>query len=456
MSDSKLSAIVLAAGKGTRMKSALPKVLHPVAGRPMLTYPLGALRIMNVEDVRVVVGHGKQLVESLLHSIGFASFEQKEQNGTAKAVEVADLATLEGDVFIVNGDHPLLTAEDLKSMHARFVADKAAVSVMTCELPNPGSFGRVIRQSGEFKAIVEAKDAGHETLAIKEVNTGIYLAKADVLKKYIPQITNDNQQKEYYLTDLIEFAAHDNLTVKAYPSDPRVAFGVNDQRALAVATQSLMKSKLNHLMDNGVIIIDPSNTYVEPTVSVGAGTVIHPGAYLRGVSQVGNFCVIEAGVQMQDSNVGDSVIIKAYSILEDAKVEQTSQIGPFARLRPKTEIGEGCKVGNFVELKKTKMGKGSKASHLTYLGDAELGSNVNIGCGTITCNYAVDKKKYKTEIGDDVFVGSDSQFIAPVKVGNKAVIGSGSVITKDVPDRALAVARSKQIIKENFVKEDSE
>lgn len=453
MSQSTLSAIVLAAGKGTRMKSPLPKVLHPVAGMPMITYPLSALRNLDVQDVRVITGHGKEMVEQLVHSIGYACFEQKEQLGTANAVQSADLSTLEGDVFIVNGDHPLLTAEDLKKMAQQFREDKAAVAVMTTELKEPGSYGRIVRNAGEFQAIVEAKDAGHETLLINEINSGIYLVKASVLKKYIPKISNDNQQSEYYLTDIIELAKADGLTVKAYVSDPRVAFGVNDQRALASATQSLMRSKTNQLLDNGVIIIDPQNVYIEPTVQVGQGCVIHPGVYLKGRTQIGNFCVLESGVQIQDSVVESNVIVKAYSVLEEAKVGQVAQVGPFARLRPGSDIGEECKIGNFVETKKVRMGKGSKASHLTYLGDAEIGSNVNIGCGTITCNYATDKKKYKTEIGDDVFVGSDSQFIAPVKVGNSAVIGSGSVITKDVPEKALAVARAKQIVKENYVKD---
>jgi bifunctional UDP-N-acetylglucosamine pyrophosphorylase/glucosamine-1-phosphate N-acetyltransferase len=455
MSQRPLSAIVLAAGKGTRMKSALPKVLHPVAGMPMITYPLSALKSTDVEDVRVIVGHGKEMVQNVVHSLGFSCFEQKDQKGTADAVKSADPATMQGDVFIVNGDHPLLTAEDFKGLVKKFREDNADIAVMSAELANPGSYGRIVRQSGEIRAIVEAKDAGHETLAIKEINSGIYLVKSEVLNELLPKISNDNQQSEYYLTDIISLGIENGFTVKAYLSDSRVAFGVNDQKALATATQSLMRGKVQQLMENGVVIIDPKNTYIEPTVSVGAGTVIHPGVYLRSRSVVGNFCVIEMGVQMENSIVGNSVMLKAYSVLEESKVESNSQIGPFARLRPQSEIGEDCKVGNFVELKKTKMGKGSKASHLTYLGDAELGSNVNIGCGTITCNYAVDKKKYKTEIGDDVFVGSDSQFIAPVKVGNKAVIGSGSVITKDVPEKALAVTRAKQVIKENYVK-DSE
>lgn len=451
MSDQKLSAVVLAAGKGTRMKSPLPKVLHPVAGMPMITYPLGALKALDIEDVRVVVGHGKALVEKVVHSVGYSCFEQKEQKGTGHAVMAADFKTLEGDVLIVNGDHPLIAPEDFANFVNQYREDHAAIAVMTSKLNNPGSYGRIIRHSGEFQAIVEAKDCGHEALEIKEVNSGIYITKADVLRKYLPKIEANNSQEEFYLTDIIALAKQDKLTVKAYESDPRVCFGVNDQRALATATQSLMRSKINQLLDNGVVIIDPQNTYIEPTVQVGSGAVIHPGTYLRGRTQIGQFCVIEMGCQIQDSLVESNVIVKSHSVLESCKIGETAQVGPFARIRPDSDVGKACKIGNFVELKKVKLGEGTKASHLTYLGDAELGKNVNIGCGTITCNYAVDKKKYKTIIGDNVFVGSDSQFIAPVEIGDNAVIGSGSVITKNVPANALGVTRARQVIRENYV-----
>ena len=456
MSEQKLSAVVLAAGKGTRMKSPLPKVLHPVAGMPMLSYPLGALRALGVMDVRVVVGHGKDLVQNFVHSLGYACFEQTEQKGTGHAVMAADYQSLEGEVLIVNGDHPLLTAEDLKNFIERFRREKAALALMSCELSQPGSYGRIVRQGEQLRAIVEAKDASHETLAIREINSGIYLVKADVLRKYLPRLEPSNEQGELYLTDIVQMAVEDNLRVQAYLSDPRVCFGVNDQRALATATQSLMRSKCQQLLEQGVVLIDPQTTYIEPSVKVGAGTVIHPGVYLRGLTEIGSLCVVEMGCMLRDSKIADNVLLHAYSVIEESQVERDSQIGPFARLRPETAIGKSCKVGNFVELKKTRMGDGSKASHLSYLGDADLGRNVNIGCGTITCNYAVDRKKYKTTIEDDVFVGSDSQFIAPVHIGRAAVIGSGSVISKDVPDYALAVARAKQVTKENYVKKESE
>ncbi|MFK8139198.1 MAG: bifunctional UDP-N-acetylglucosamine diphosphorylase/glucosamine-1-phosphate N-acetyltransferase GlmU [Bdellovibrionales bacterium] len=449
----KLSAIVLAAGKGTRMKSPLPKVLHPVAGLPLLTYPLSVMRSLEIDDVRVIVGHGKDLVTQLVNSLGFSVYEQKEQKGTGDAVKSADLDTLEGEVIILNGDHPLITAQDLKQAVTQFRNEKAALAVITADLSQPGNYGRIVRQGNQLKAIVEAKDASSSTLEIKEINSGIYIAKADVLKKYLPKIESANAQGEYYLTDIIELCVADSLTVIPIKTDPRLAFGVNSQRELATATKSLMKSKVNQLLDDGVIMTDPDSVYIEPTVSVDAGVILQPNVYLRGSTKIGSFAVIDTGSIVIDSIIGNGVQVKAYSHIEKASIGKTTQVGPYARIRPESHIGEDCKIGNFVETKKITMKNKSKASHLTYLGDAEIGEDVNIGCGTITCNYAPDKQKYKTIIGDGAFIGSDSQFIAPVSIGDHAVIGSGSVITKDVPDHALSVTRAKQFIKDNYVAE---
>lgn len=451
MTSERLTVIVLAAGKGTRMKSPLPKVLHPVAGRPMLENVVRAAKGAGASEVRVVIGHGGNLVKAVAEAWNVSCHEQKEQLGTAHAVKSAGLSDLEGDVIIMNGDHPLIEADDLKVVLSEFREQKADLAVVTAILKDPAEFGRIIRHQGELVAIVEAKDASADTLKIREVNTGIYVVKAKVLKNDIERIENRNSKKEYYLTDLISIALANQRTVEAIQASAKVALGVNTQEELARATRKLYNRKVRRLMAAGVMVLDPKNTYVEEDVQVGPGSVLYPGCFLRGRTRIGNFSVIEPHVFISDSEIGDSVQIRAGSYLEKSKVHAKCVVGPYARLRPDTVMHEESQVGNFVELKKVELGKKSKASHLTYLGDAEIGENVNIGCGTITCNYAVDRKKYKTKIGNNVFVGSDSQFVAPVTIGDGAIIGSGSTITKDVPAQALAVARAKQFVKENYV-----
>jgi bifunctional UDP-N-acetylglucosamine pyrophosphorylase/glucosamine-1-phosphate N-acetyltransferase len=445
------TAIILAAGKGTRMMSPLPKVLHPVAGKPMLANVVEGCRAAGVEDIRIVVGHGLNLVKSVVEPWGVQIHVQAQQLGTADAVKSAQPDSIEGNVIILNGDHPLIEAEDIRLFINEFEKSKLDLGVVTAELKNAREFGRIVRHKGTLAAIVEAKDASAETLKIREVNTGIYLVKADVLSEYLPKIKNLNFKKEFYLTDLISIALEDQLKVNAIQGNKKVAVGVNNQLELARATRMVFRRKAKKLLDAGVLMIDPLSTYVEESVEIAAGTVLYPNVYLRGNTKIGAFTAIETGCHIVDSVIGDSVQIKAYSYIENTKMDNRSSAGPFARLRPGTEIGEEAHVGNFVEMKKTKFGKKSKAGHLTYLGDAEIGENVNIGCGTITCNYAVDRSKYKTKIGNNVFVGSDTQFVAPITIGDDAVIGSGSTITKDVPARALAVARGKQFNKENYV-----
>lgn len=449
-SSTPLTVIILAAGKGTRMKSPLPKVLHPVAGRPMIEKVIQASKKAGAREIRVIVGHGQALVRQVIEPMGVACVEQKEQLGTAHAVRSAKVEDLEGDVIIMNGDHPLIEESDIVDFHRQFRDERCDLAVVTAELKNPAEFGRIIRHQGRLKAIVEAKDASAETLRIREVNTGIYVVKADVLAEYLPKIQNDNSKKEYYLTDIISLCIEDDRRVSALKASPKVSVGVNTQGELARATQLLFRRKAKRLMEDGVLILDPRSTYVEESVEIGAGSVLYPNCFIRGRSRIGSFSVIEPQVFISDSIIGDSVQVRAGSYLESAQVHGKASVGPYARLRPETVIGEEAHVGNFVEMKKVKFGKKSKAGHLTYLGDAEIGEDVNIGCGTITCNYAADKKKYKTKIGNRVFVGSDTQFVAPIEIGDDAVIGSGSTITKSVPAKALAVARGKQIIKENY------
>jgi bifunctional UDP-N-acetylglucosamine pyrophosphorylase/glucosamine-1-phosphate N-acetyltransferase len=451
-SNSDWAAVILAAGRGTRMNSPLPKVLHPVAGKPMIQRAIQCCQAAGVGEVRVVVGYGEKLVRQIVEPMGVYCYKQVDQRGTADAVRSAQIETLEGVVMILNGDHPLLEAADLKSLFDEFMASGLDVAVVSCDLKVPGHFGRIVRHLGQLKAIVETKDASHETLKIREVNTGVYFSRADALRDLLPRIKNNNSKNEFYLTDLIALGLEMDYKVGTLQGTPRVAFGVNSQSELAKATRIVHRRKNQALMDAGVVLLDPRTTYVEEQVSVGSASVIYPGVVLRGQTTLGAFNVVEPNCYLSDVRTEDSVQIKAMSHLEDCSIKTKSVIGPFARLRPGTEIGVDCRVGNFVETKKLKMGDGSKAAHLAYLGDATLGRNVNVGCGTITCNYAVDRNKYQTLIGDDVFVGSDSQFVAPVKIGDRAVIGSGSTITKDVPADALAVSRAEQVVREGYAK----
>lgn len=449
----KTTAILLAGGQGTRMKSPLPKVLHPVGGKPMIARIIESCKQAEISEVRVVVGHGQNLVKSVLEPLGSSTYLQKDQLGTADAVKAADLGTLDGEVIIMNGDHPLIQSADIRNFISDFREQKLDLAVVTVELSDPASFGRIVRKDNRLVSIVEAKDASAETLKIKEINTGIYVVKSEVLQKYIPQIQNNNSKKEYYLTDLIDLCLKNNLKVQALLSNNTdVAHGVNTQVELAAATQKVFKRHVTKLMEAGVIFIAPETTYIEEGVLIGAGSVIYPNVFMRGKSVVGGFSVIESNTFISDSVIGESVQIKAGSYIEQTIIKNKASVGPYARLRPETTIGESAHVGNFVEMKKVNFGNKSKAGHLTYLGDADIGEDVNIGCGTITCNYAADKKKYKTVIGDRVFVGSDTQFIAPVTVESDSIIASGTTVTKTVPTGALALSRTPQVNKEGYAK----
>ncbi len=449
----KTTAIILAGGQGTRMKSPLPKVLHPVSGQPMIVRILSQCLKAEIEEIRLVVGHGNNLVKSVVEPLGVATYVQEKQLGTGDAVKSAQVDSIEGDVIILNGDHPLITAEDIKGFLTDFRERKLDLAVVSVELDNAKEFGRIVRQGNQLKAIVEAKDASAETLKIKEVNTGMYVVKAALLKKFLPQIKNNNSKGEFYLTDLISIALDNKCAVDAIVTkNKHVSHGVNNQVELAEATKYVYMQKCQQLMAEGVIILDPNSTYIEETVVIGAGSVIYPNVFIRGKTAVGPFCVIEPNAFISEAILQDGVQIKAGTYIESAVIKSQAKLGPYARIRPDTTIGEQAQIGNFVELKKVNFGKKSKAGHLTYLGDAEIGEDVNIGCGTITCNYAADRKKYKTVIKDRVFVGSDSQLVAPVEVGHDAIIASGTTVTKNVPDGALAIGRAKQENKEGYAK----
>ncbi len=434
------------------MNTTLPKVLHPVAGLPMILRVVEAVKKAGPEEVRVVVSIGAALVKQVIEPIGVVCFEQRSQLGTADAVRAASPETLTGNILILNGDHPLLTPEDVRVFLEEFNSSGFDIAVVTAKLKRPGSLGRIIRQSGSIRAIVEVKDASSETLRINEVNTGMYVIKSEILNTFLPQIKDNNSKKEFYLTDIIALGIEAGLKVGTLEGKGHVAFGVNDQEELSIANHLAYARKLKSLQAGGVIILSKASTFVDEGVKVGSGTVLYPNVYLRGTTVLGSHCVVEPNCIVTDARIENEVQLRAGSYLEKCLVKTKAVIGPFARLRPGTEIGVEAHIGNFVEIKNTKIGDHAKASHLTYLGDADIGEGTNIGCGTITCNYAVDRKKYKTKIGKNVFVGSDSQFIAPVEVGDNAVIASGSTITKNVPAGALAVARGKQFIKENYVK----
>jgi len=455
----RLAVVVLAAGQGKRMKSGLAKVLHPLLGSPLVDYPLKVAESLKPEKIVVVVGVQGDQVKDALSRRGVEFALQKEQKGTGHAVQAAlpKLKGFKGDVFVLYGDSPLYrsaTAKELVKVHRR---KKAAVTLLTAVTDDPTGYGRIIRDgAGNVMSIVEEKDCTEEQRKIKEVNPGLYCYDIDFLRKGLPKLKNNNKQGEYYLTDLAGMAALDHkLVASSTVDDGREVHGVNSLAELARAGAILRQRISGEHALAGVTIEDPENTFIEPGVTIGKETVIEPGVRLAGETKIGPSAVIEMNCRIEDSDIAAGARIKAGSVIEESKVGKNAQVGPMAHLRPGSDIGEDCRIGNFVETKKAKIGKGSKASHLSYIGDAEIGKGVNIGCGFITCNYD-GVNKFKTVIEDDVFVGSDSQTVAPVKIGKGAYIGSGSTITEDVPPGSLALTRAPLTIKEGWAKEKSD
>ena len=439
----KIAAVVLAAGKGTRMKSDKAKVLHEALGRPIAYYPVRAALSLDCAPVVAVVGHQAQAVEEEL-SRQFAGAPlrfalQKEQLGTGHAVLCAQdaLRGFEGDVLILAADVPLIRAETLqKLVEAKKDAD---VAMLTCRAREPKGYGRIVRNArGEVARIVEEKDASAEEKKLDEINASIYLVSAKFLFTALQGVGRKNAQGEYYLTDIV--ANGRSLAVEAEESE---VSGVNDRAQLAWSGAQLQKRKNAQLMKDGVTLLDPAVTYVDEGVEVGADSVLEPLVSLRGRTRVGKGVRIGQGCVIVDSEIADGAEILPYSHLSEARVGAKAIVGPFARLRPGAQLGEQAHVGNFVELKKTVLGRGSKANHLTYLGDAVVGEGCNIGAGTITCNYD-GVNKHQTTIEDGAFIGSDSQLVAPVKVGKGAYVGSGSTVREDVPAGSLAVSAGKQ------------
>lgn len=438
--------MILAAGKGTRMKSALPKVLHPLCGQPLLQYPLQAARQAGFDKLRVVVGHQSESVRERCAAADIEWVEQTEQLGTGHALLCAadSLADFTGTLLLLCGDVPLLRVETLRRMLDFHARQKAAVTVLTAQMPNPTGYGRIIRNGEQILRIVEEKDASEQERQVCEINTGTYLFDAGFVFNVLKNLKTDNAQGEYYLTDVVAAAAATGQSTRAVcVSDPTEVMGINDRCQLAEA-EALMRWRINtELMRAGVTMIDPTTAYVDASVEIGTDTLLHPNVQLRGRTKIGSNCIIETGVVVVDTVVADGVHLKAGSAIEEAQIGPYCTIGPMAHLRPGTVLSGKNKIGNFVETKKAILGEGSQSSHLTYIGDAEVGRNVNFGCGTITCNYD-GANKHKTTIEDDVFIGSDVQFVAPVHIGRNSLIGAGSTITKNVPADALALARSEQ------------
>lgn len=438
-----LSMVILAAGKGTRMYSDLPKVLHPIAGKPMVKHVIDTVKHLNARQINLIYGHGADLLKERLADEPVNWVFQAEQLGTGHAMQqAAPFFADDENIMMLYGDTPLIQQSTLE----RLIAQKPenGIALLTVKLENPTGYGRIIRENGSVVAIVEQKDASAEQLKIQEINTGVMVASGASFKKWLGNLNNNNAQGEYYITDVIAMANEDGFQVQAVQADEFMEVeGVNNRLQLAALERFYQKKQAEKLLLAGVTLIDPSRFDVRGTVEHGKDVSIDVNVILEGNVKLGNNVKIGAGCVLKNVTVGDNVEIKPYSVLEDAVIGEKSAIGPFSRLRPGTQLAEGAHVGNFVEIKNAQVGKGSKVNHLTYVGDAEVGSNVNIGAGVITCNYD-GANKFKTIIGDDVFVGSDSQLVAPVEIANGATIGAGSTITKNVAEGELVITRVAQ------------
>ncbi|MEG7357990.1 bifunctional UDP-N-acetylglucosamine diphosphorylase/glucosamine-1-phosphate N-acetyltransferase GlmU [Bacillus inaquosorum] len=446
-------AVVLAAGQGTRMKSKLYKVLHPVCGKPMAEHVVDEALKLSLSKLVTIVGHGAEEVKKKLGDKSEYAL-QAEQLGTAHAVKQAQpfLADEKGVTIVICGDTPLLTAETMEQMLKEHTQREAKATILTAVAEDPTGYGRIIRsENGAVQKIVEHKDASEEERLVTEINTGTYCFDNEALFRAIDQVSNDNAQGEYYLPDVIEILKNEGETVAAYQTGNfQETLGVNDRVALSQAEQ-FMKERINKRhMQNGVTLIDPMNTYISPDAVIGSDTVIYPGTVIKGEVQIGEDTIIGPHTEIMNSSIGSRTVIKQ-SVVNHSQVGNDVNIGPFAHIRPDSVIGNEVKIGNFVEIKKTQFGDRSKVSHLSYVGDAEVGTDVNLGCGSITVNYD-GKNKYLTKIEDGAFIGCNSNLVAPVTVGEGAYVAAGSTVTEDVPGKALAIARARQVNKDDYVK----
>lgn len=445
-------AIILAAGQGTRMKSKLYKVLHSVCGRPMIQHIVNQIDDLNFEKIVTIIGHGAEAVKEQLGS-GVDYCLQDKQLGTAHAVQQAAdfLENSEGTTVVICGDTPLLTGETVNKLIHHHEKEGAAATVLTAHMDNPAGYGRIIRNDlGNVEGIIEDKDASTLEKAIKEINTGTYCFDNELLFNTLKKVENNNAQGEYYLPDVIGILTGEAQKVAGYLSDDSSeTLGVNDRVALSVAEKHMRRRINTAHMVQGVTIIDPDNTYISADAVIASDTVLYPGTTILGETKIGEACEIGPQTEIKDSEIGQASKIKQ-SVVHDSVVGQKVNVGPFAHIRPLSQIGDGVKIGNFVEIKKSKMDDGSKASHLSYVGDAEIGRNVNLGCGSITVNYD-GKNKHLTRVEDGAFIGCNVNLIAPVTVGKGAFVAAGSTITESIEGNALAIARSRQVNKDNYV-----
>ena len=446
-------AIILAAGKGTRMKSKLYKVLHPVSGQPMVEHIINRVSETNPDQIITIVGHGAEQVKAQLGERSEYAL-QAEQLGTGHAVLQAAsfLQGKEGTTLVISGDTPLLTTETLNNLFEYHQGKNASATILTAQAEDPTGYGRIIRDHiGIVEKIVEQKDTTPEEALVQEINTGTYCFDNQALFEALNKVGTDNAQGEYYLTDIIEILKDAGKTVAAYQTeDFDESMGVNDRIALAKANE-LMRQRINKMhMVNGVSFVEQATTYIDAGVEIGSDTVIEAGVQLQGKTVIGSDCVIGAHSRIVDSVIEDHVVVE-HSVIEKSLVKSHADVGPFAHLRPKAEIGEGVHIGNFVEVKNAEIGKNTKVGHLTYVGDATLGEEINVGCGVVFVNYD-GKNKHRTTIGDHSFIGSNANIIAPVEIAKNTSVAAGSTITEDIPEYAMAIARARQVNKEEYAK----
>ncbi|QNK88151.1 bifunctional UDP-N-acetylglucosamine diphosphorylase/glucosamine-1-phosphate N-acetyltransferase GlmU [Sporosarcina sp. resist] len=444
-------AVVLAAGQGTRMKSDLYKVLHPVCGKPMVEHVIDHIRGLGIGRIVTIVGHGAETVEETLGEKSEYALQQ-EQLGTAHAVQQAErlIGDLDGTTIVVCGDTPLIRSETMEELIAHHKATGAKATILTANADDPTGYGRIIRgESRQVLRNVEQKDATPEEQKVTEINTGTYCFDNRTLFETLKKVKNNNTQGEYYLPDVVGILQSENALVSAYVTgDFSETLGINDRVVLAEAERVMRRRIAEKHMRNGVTIINPESTYISAAAEIGRDTVLQPGTMIEGHTVIGNKCVIGPNSQIVDSVIGDNTNVHS-SVVLSSRIGSTTAIGPFAHIRPDSDLGDSVKIGNFVEVKKATLGEGSKVSHLSYIGDAKIGSHVNVGCGTITVNYD-GKNKHLTTIEDNAFIGCNSNLVAPVTVGKGAYVAAGSTITKSVPESSLAIARARQENKEGY------
>ena len=449
---SKTKVVVLAAGQGTRMKSKVPKVLHKVLDKKMIDYVIEAAKDAGADEICAVIGHQSAMVKAMIGDSVSEFAVQKEQLGTGHAVMQAEkFMGTEGDVLVLCGDTPLITAETIKELFENHRKNDNSATVVSVKIDDPTGYGRIVRNNHSFDKIVEQKDATEDEKKINEINTGVYVFKAADLIESFKELKNDNAQNEYYLTDCLEIMKNKGLRVGVMIAcDENEFLGINSKLQLAKATK-IMKRRINEYhMVNGVTIEDPENTYIGKDVVIKPDTVILPGTVIEGRTEIGTDCIIGPNSRITNSVIKDCVTIQS-SVLLSAEVDNYTTVGPFAYLRPNTKIGEHVKIGDFVEIKNSTIDDGTKVSHLTYVGDSDVGKNVNFGCGTVTVNYD-GKNKFRTTIGDNAFIGCNTNLIAPVTIKENAFTAAGSTITFDVPEGSLSIARAKQVNKPGWRK----